>query len=216
MLACALLSQGVFLIVMFCRLPLNFQGKGKINSSQRQILNNDSRINGDMDKRGAYFFVMDAIIATAVIVAIIMFIFSTYTISPLQEPTLSSANDFMKYLSTTKIRESDNIIIRNMILDGNITNLDNTLMGQMIYFYFTGKAVALENFTKAVATTVVPADRGLFIFINKSMVYNSSLHKDAATLNASTLSMSVNMMSFVMINETLIYGPVWAEVKVWT
>jgi hypothetical protein len=168
-----------------------------------------------MGKRGAYFFVIDAVMAGVVIVAVLMFIFGTYTLAPIEDPTLRSAEDFMNYVSNTKIRESDSDLIRNLTLNGTITRLDNTFMDQMVIFYYMGNNSLLENITLEIVKTIIPKDRGVLIYLNQSLIYNSTINKNASTINESRLLISSKRIGFHMINETLIYGPAWMEVKVW-
>ena len=168
-----------------------------------------------MNKRGAYFFVIDAVMASVVLVAVLIFIFGTYSLAPIQDPTLRSAEDFMNYIANTKIRESDSDLIRNMTFNGTIKRLDNTFMDQMVIFYYGGNLSLLENITLDVVKSIIPKDRGVLIYLNQSLIYNSTLNKNASTLNESKLLISSKRIGFHMINETTIYGPVWMEVKVW-
>ena len=168
-----------------------------------------------MDKRGAYFFVIDAVIAGTVLVATLLFIFGTYTSSPEQDTTLRAAEEFMKYLSTTKVREYSDGSVQAFINDGNITDLDNTLMAQMVEFYYKGKTVQLTAIAQDFSQNIVGKERGLIIYINGTAIYNSTYHKGISTLKTSRLALSSKRVSFKRINETTIYGPVWVEAKVW-
>jgi len=169
-----------------------------------------------MDKRGVYFFVIDAIIAGAILFATLMFIFSTHTVTPDREPTLRVSEDFLQYITTTKLREYESVIVDNMILDRNISNLDNTLLDQMVIFYYLQNNESLAYFVDDVASRIVAQDRGLLIYINDQLAYNSTGHKSADTLNSSNLVITSKKMGFHRVNWTTVSEPIWVEVKVWT
>ncbi|MBN1793205.1 hypothetical protein JW826_05985 [Candidatus Woesearchaeota archaeon] len=164
-----------------------------------------------MDKRGAYFFVIDAIIAGVVLVAGLMFIFSTYSVKPESDPTVRASEDFLLFISSTKIRDYYNPVISNMTLDGNITRIDNTILEQMMEFYYNGKQPQLEALALNVINNVVSPERSAVIVINSTIIHN----KTVTPMERSKLLVSAKRMSFTRINETLIFGPVWIEVKIW-
>lgn len=168
-----------------------------------------------MGKRGAYFFVIDAMIAGAIIFASLLFIFSTHSVNPEGNPTLRGTEDFLKYIGTTRLREYQSSLVDNMTRDGNITNLDNTLLDQMVSFYYAGNNASLEAFTGEVASRVISPERGILVYLNDDLVYNSTYHKAASTIEQSSLVISGKRMSYHMINYTTVSDPIWIEVRVW-
>jgi hypothetical protein len=176
------------------------------------------RLTFTKNKKGAYFFVMDAVIAGAVLVAALLFIFSSFSSAPERDTIVSTTEDFSNYLHSTTMRQYSSPAVNAMIEDGNITNLDNTIAAQIVEFYQSGKVDEANNLTADVARSIVPADRGLIIefqLASESLIYNSTFHKDPATLNSSSLVISAKRLTFRLVNETTLFGPVWVEVKVW-
>jgi hypothetical protein len=113
------------------------------------------------------------------------------------------------------MREYSSPSVNTMIEDGNITDLDNTLAAQIVEFYYLGKENLAENLTYDIAASIVPPDRGLLIRLNNTLIYDSAGHKSAATINSSSLVISSKRLTFKLVNETELYGPVWLEVTVW-
>jgi hypothetical protein len=166
-------------------------------------------------KKGAYFFVMDAIFAGIILVTALFYIFSSYSIKPETDTAFRTTEDFANFLFSTTIRQYNSVYIWQLVNSSNITNLDTRLSDQMIIFYHRNQTSLLTNFTRDVASITVPSDRGLIIYINGTNIYNSTNHKNPSTLNTSRLSYTTKRMAFTKINQSTLYGPTWIEVNIW-
>ena len=166
-------------------------------------------------KRGAYFFVIDAVVAGAIIVAALLLIFGSHSSKPERQTTVQEGEDFLDYLYSTSVREHDSTLINQMVDDGVITDLDRSLADQLVAFYYAGNTTELTDFAQDISSFNVPPDRGLLLYINSTLIYNSTLHKPMSTLNSSRLVLNPKRMSFLLVNQSALYGPVWIEVKVW-
>ncbi|MBU1321985.1 MAG: hypothetical protein KKF46_06530 [Nanoarchaeota archaeon] len=160
---------------------------------------------------------IDALIASSIITLSLIIIFTTHSIRPESNPTIRLAEDYTNYLISTKIREFQGGSVQNYIAQGNITNLDNTLMEQLIEFYYQNTSglkdtsEAMSTFTNDVSTGVIPAQRNFALYINDSLIHTMG----NKAIENSELVISTKKIGFKRINSSFIYGPVILEVKIW-
>ncbi|KYK27086.1 hypothetical protein AYK26_00100 [Euryarchaeota archaeon SM23-78] len=170
-----------------------------------------------MNKRGAYFFVIDALIAGSVIFLSLILIFTTHTMVPDPTPTLRMVEDYTDFLITTKVREFQGPYVKSLTEDRNITNLDNTLLEQLTEFYYYNESgikdtsIIMNNYIQEISQGIIPDHRNFAISMNNTLLYS----RVNRPIGDSKLVLSSRKISFKRINETFIYGPVVAEVKIW-
>ena len=164
-----------------------------------------------MDKRGAYFFVIDVFVASAIIIIALVLIFNFFLNRPeMQHPRLY-ASDVMSFLLSTEVGKLQNTYVESLIKNGNITNTKQSLFSQILEFHKKGKDDINRLFIHNITTGLIPKTYGIEYTINGTSVYNKSL----ATLSTATFSVSAKRICFLRINSTEIYGPVMCEVQVW-
>lgn len=170
-----------------------------------------------MNKRGAYFFVIDALIAASIIFMSLMLIFNTHVSSPESNPALRMVEDYTDFLVGTKIRELQAPYVQDLIDDGNITHLDNTILEQLTEFYYINESGARDTtnimwaFVRNISQGIISEQRSFSVFVNQTIVYeeiNSPLQQSRLVVNSKKIS-------YKRINETYIYGPIMVEVKLW-
>jgi len=174
-----------------------------------------------MNKRGAYFFVIDALIAASVIFISLIIIFTSHRMVPESSPSLRMIEDYMDFLTTTKVNQFQGGYVTSL----NITGSDNTLLEQLVEFYYyntssNDTSQIMWNFTREISKGVVPDQRGLIVYINDSINNRYSLiyNRSVSPMEKSSLVLSSKRVIFKKItNETntIIYGPVILNVKVW-
>lgn len=168
-----------------------------------------------MNKRGAYFFVIDAMIAAIVIFISIMVIFTSHNMAPESSPSLRIVEDYTDFLTNTKVNQFQGAYVSSL----NITGSDNTLLEQLVEFYYyntTGNDTSqiMWNFTSEISRGVIPDQRSVMVYINNTLIYNRSV----SPIEKSNLVLSSKKLSFKRITNstaTFIYGPVVLDVKVW-
>jgi hypothetical protein len=171
-----------------------------------------------MNKRGAYFFVIDALIAGSIIFITLLMIFGSYSILPESSPTIRMIDDYTKFLISTKIRQFQGPFVEQLKADGNITNLDNTLLEQLTEFYYLNSTVPIDKtammagFVKEISKGVISSQRGFALYLNQSLIYNYTSSKP---LEETAMLLSTQKIVFKRINESYIYGPIILEVKIW-
>lgn len=170
-----------------------------------------------MNKRGAYFFVIDALIAGSIIFLSLIFIFTTHSTRLESGPTLRVIEDYTAFLIKVKIREFQGAYIQSLVNDGNITDLDNTLLEQLTEFYYFNESGIKDttnimwNFIEEISQGIVPEQRSFVVYMNNTLLYERINNP----LQESDLVLSSKKISFKRINETYIYGPVILRVSVW-
>jgi hypothetical protein len=129
--------------------------------------------------------------------------------------------DYMDFLTTTKVNQFQGGYVTSL----NITGSDNTLLEQLVEFYYyntssNDTSQIMWNFTREISKGVVPDQRGLIVYINDSINNRYSLiyNRSVSPMEKSSLVLSSKRVIFKKItNETntIIYGPVILNVKVW-
>lgn len=172
-----------------------------------------------MNKRGAYFFVLDALLAASIIFISLIIIFTTHNTQPESNPSLRMVEEYTEYLTNTKIRGFQGDYVQRLENDGNITNIDNTLLEQLIEFYYLNESgkrnttQIMANYTNETSKGVIPDQRYFALYLNTTLIYNRT--NPSFTINESRLVLTSQKISFKRINQTYIYGPIILEVKIW-
>ena len=172
-----------------------------------------------MNKRGAYFFVIDALIAASIIFISLIIIFTTHSTKPETSPSLRMIEEYTYFLMETKIREFQGDYVKSLENDGNITSLDNTLLEQLTEFFYLNESkikntsIIMANFTREISHGIIPDQRYLAVYLNHTLIYNRT--NPARTINDSSLALTTKKITFKRINQTYIYGPIILEVKIW-
>ena len=161
-----------------------------------------------MGKRG-YFFTLDAFVAVGIIVIGLVLILTSNYYSPVTVQPIALSNDLMLTLSSTKITESNNDYVRNLSINGSITNRDNSLLQQAGEFYLNNQKSMSTSFVKNVTFNLVPPQYSFNVSINKTTIYNRG-----SMARSSRLVVSTKSIVFGVYNNTL-WGPYPAEVAIW-
>jgi hypothetical protein len=178
-----------------------------------------------MNKRGAYFFVIDALIAGSIIFISLLVIFTTHNMRPEPAPTLRMIQDYTNFLTKNKIREFSGPYVQSLVNDSNITNLDNTMLEQLVQFYYENQTnekdttAIMYNYVKEISAGIIPAQRSFALYIylvnesglDHTLIYSS----EQKPMKDSSLVMSTQKITFKRINETYVYGPLVAEAVIW-
>ena len=171
-----------------------------------------------MNKRGAYFFVIDALIAASIVFLSLIIIFTTHNIKPESNPTLRLVEEYTSYLMKTRIRDFQGTYITNLTQDGNITNLDSTLLEQLTEFYYLNESgirdttTIMSNYIASISRgSIIPAQRSFEIYMNNTLLYSRA----NTPMQGSNLVLNSKKITYKRINETYIYGPLIFEVTIW-
>lgn len=165
-----------------------------------------------MNKRGAYFFVVDAILGGSIFLITLIIIMSSHINDPIKIQNRLLAEDTMDFLMNTKILDFKNNNLNRLQIEGHITNLENTLFQQISEFYYKGNDTLAANFTSNLLELLLSNQYGYSYYIGGELIYNTS----AETLNTSRVHLTSRKITFYVPNETNMYGPEIAELRLWS
>jgi hypothetical protein len=177
-----------------------------------------------MVKKKGYFFIIDAIIGLFVILIGVVMIYSVYMYEPSEEQTTLFSFDMMSFLSSNKVSDlndayagSGGILSKN----GNITDVDNTLLEQIGEFYYRNVSKSdphtlslIDSFVSNVSKAATPQTFGFMIKIDDHTVYNRSGAKAVRYTDATVIIPSKRLVHGIY-NQTELFGPYLCEVIVW-
>ena len=176
-----------------------------------------------MDRKG-YYFIIDSIIALFIITVGIIYVLS-FSIS--EPPTRQSeifSFDIIQFLATTKIEEIDNPYsgkLGQLVNDGNITEIKNTILQQTAEFHFRAKKKGCDYCTGGVDSVSYKFIDGIFedliapqfnynISIEGELIYERKIESKVPRLFIPKRRLVVGIY-----NQEEIYGPYLAEVMLW-
>lgn len=173
-----------------------------------------------LKKRG-YFFVIDAVLALAIIVIGIFLITASYTQVPQQAPVSFLSVDLMNFLADTKIKDLNNPyggIGGELWNQGLITDEGNSLLQQTAIFYKTNKLDIAGKFIGNITAGIVPSQYRYEVWVDNIVLFPQILtdeHKKSK--NNTGLLITSKQITFGVLNETTgdIFGPYKAEVFLW-
>jgi len=161
-------------------------------------------------RKGSYFFVLDVLLAGAIILTTLIIIQQSHVNTPITRPTQSATNDFLTQLKTTAVRDSQIEHIQKLVINNNITNIQNTLYQEAIRIHYENPEIETAYYAN-MTEYILPRNIGIMILVNNSIVYNRSME----FMNASTSLSATRNFAYYRKNITAIYGPIIIEVRTW-
>ncbi|PIN86393.1 hypothetical protein COV19_04905 [Candidatus Woesearchaeota archaeon CG10_big_fil_rev_8_21_14_0_10_44_13] len=156
-------------------------------------------------------------------------IWSFYLDETRKEQPYFYAQDVIDFLAHTTVASVSGTIpyVQALVLNGNITNLDNTLLEQIALSYMEDtakgeqpcegadcKTYSAHNLTRFVMKDVIPEYYGIRLLINGTDIYlkNSTF---GGMENESDITISAKKMAVVVFNKVNLSDPFIVEVRVW-
>jgi len=119
----------------------------------------------------AVFFTLDALIAAGILLVGLMIISSTHINRQPVVHLSYISNDIIGILSELEINEINNSYVDELIANGNITRLNNTVVEQIGEFWAENKIEIVENFTRSIFGNIMPLTYGYSILVNGDPIY---------------------------------------------
>jgi len=123
-----------------------------------------------MRKKG-FFFIIDALLATAILLGGIM-ILSNFYIN--EQPTVLVnyiSEDILKAFATLRIYELNNTNVNELITNGTIVNLNNSILDQIGEFWAADNIMLANAFTKNISEDLLPPQYGIGIWVSDELIY---------------------------------------------
>ena len=124
-----------------------------------------------MKKRGV-FFTVDAVLASSIIVLTIIAASSFYVNEIKTETASYLSNDLIRVFTNLKISEVVNSYIEELIAEGNITRLNNTILEQIGEFWSESNMEQASAFAMSVTEDLIPARFGIGIWVDNELIYS--------------------------------------------
>jgi hypothetical protein len=170
------------------------------------------------DRKGSYFFVLDAFIGGVIFVLTLVLVFSLFVGPTRTEQSFATASDYLTFLSTTEIRDFHHINVTKMREEGNITDPTITIAQQLVVFHNqTPIAETCTLCQQLVNTTIgsIPKTTAVNISIStpsENESFYTYAEGDVSKMGTHIVTKSIE---YALINETVLLGPVAIIMEVW-
>ena len=114
-----------------------------------------------MHKRGVYFFGLDAILSSIILLITVYFILSLRATTPESIQSYIQAEDFVDYLLQTQVRDFNGNYTRTLVQNGNITNTRRVLFEQIAEFHFLNKSDINWRFVEEISNSSLLDHHGI-------------------------------------------------------
>ena len=119
----------------------------------------------------AVFFTIDALLAASILLGGILLLSAHYVN---EQPTAHLnylSQDIINCLSTLKVNELNSSYIDGLIADGNITNVNNSILQQVGEFWAAENFDTASEFMDNVTKNIIPDRYGFGIWVNNELIY---------------------------------------------
>ncbi|RME52882.1 hypothetical protein D6783_03660 [Candidatus Woesearchaeota archaeon] len=171
-----------------------------------------------MGKKGSYFYVIDAFIASAIIIFTILFITRYAQTDSATPQNINVAEDFMLYLQGTDIRDTDSETVADILKSSVVNETGQTLLTLLTELHYLEKEKGctlcgeqLYNLSKELIEDLIPPAFGARFLMNTTPYYT----RQGQTASESMTHFTSQRLTFYQINDSAIFGPLTAHIEVW-
>lgn len=170
-----------------------------------------------MNKKGV-FFTIDSILAAGIIFAVILFASSVYV---KEQPSFHLnylSQDLVRTLSTLTVEEVNNEYLNERIANGDITNLDNTILEQISEFWADGNMEFANKTVSNVTESFVYNISGFGIWIDNEAIYTRDMPLKKSLISSKKIISGIEKgktSGLTRKNPPTLFGPIVVEVRVW-
>ncbi|MFH1650134.1 MAG: hypothetical protein ABIA93_06295 [Candidatus Woesearchaeota archaeon] len=160
-------------------------------------------------RKGSYFFVLDVFLAGAIVLTTLILIQTSQITAPEERTVTRSSEQFMDYLMSTDLRDSQNQFVQEHLIGEN-ASLQTTLYEEILKLYFKHDPLLTPLLANLTEDAIQPS-QGIMILINNTIKYNRSI----STMNDSEVLVSTQKIGYYRENMTSFHGPTILEVRMW-
>lgn len=163
-------------------------------------------------------FMFDLILAFIIFIVSLGIVFS-YFVSTTENVDIYDYNyEILSGITQTKINSLNSIEIRQMFLDNQIKNIDNTVAQQIGEFYHDGKTDLAHNLTRIYIKDYVNKQMNFRITIlnqtNSEILFEDIKNEKNESDSGTILSVTQRTI-FGFINKDTTYGPDIIRIEIW-
>jgi len=170
-----------------------------------------------ISKRGV-FFTIDSILAVGIIFTVIAFASSTYVKDQTNFNLNHVSQDLVKTLSTLSVVEIGNEYIDERISSGDITNLGNSVLEQIVEFWADDNLVFANRTASNVTGGFVSEFMGVGVWIDNEAIYARDIPIKKSLISSKKIISGTakgQLTGETRNNPPTLFGPVIVEVRVW-
>ena len=128
-----------------------------------------------MAMKKAIFFTIDSLLASGIVIAAVLLVSNFYSVETQNANVNYASQDLIRVFSTMTVAEVDNGYVKTLIENGEITNMNDTILEQIGNFWAQDKIELAENFTKNLTEDIFPAAYGFSILVDGEEIYSRNI-----------------------------------------
>ena len=140
-----------------------------------------------IEMKNAQFFTIDSLLAAGIVITAILLISNFYSVEQQKTNINYASQDLVRVFSAITIADSSNAYVKSLIISGQITNLNNTLIEQIGEFWAEGNVNLAKNFTKNLTEDIIPSNYGFSVLVNGEEIYSRNLPIKSALVSSRKL-----------------------------
>ena len=169
------------------------------------------------DRKGAYFFVIDAFIAAAILSLTLVLIFNLFVSPTRTEQSFSFAHDLISFLTQTEVRDYRHSDITDMISKGHINDIRNTLSEEILIFFdkndFGNASIILNASTQSLPQTLAI---NVSIFDPATSTSTPLYERKEGSGLSKRSHLTARSVEYALDEQNQIIGPYVLRVEVWS
>lgn len=163
------------------------------------------------------FFILDSMIAITIFLVMIVFVNNFYFEKSSSIHLNYIAQDMISVLESMPVSEINNEYIRDLIKDGNIVNLNNSVLEQVTEFWANGDIIFANKTINNVSINLISNITGFGVWIDDEAVYNRNITISKSLVSEKRIISGYtkgNALGRTRVNPPNLYLAT-AEVRVW-
>ncbi len=170
-----------------------------------------------LNNKGIYFTI-DSIIGSGIILVVILLASSNFVSDQPSFHLNYVSHDLINSLSAINVKEIDNEYLNERISNGDITNLENSVLEQIGEFWANGDLDFANESFRNVSIHYVSNITGLGLWINNETVYEKNIMINKYLISTKKIVSGVSkgqIGGLTRQNPPTLWGPALFEVRVW-
>lgn len=156
------------------------------------------------------FFTIDSLIAAGILMLAILIVPQFYSSGKEKSNVDYVSKDLVNVFSTLSVGKMDNRHVQNLISNGDIVNVNNTIFEQLGEFWLGNELDLAKNFTKNITEEIVSKSYGLSLLIDGNEIYSRNLPIKNELVSSRKISTQISEDSGIYTSTILVM-----EVRVW-
>ncbi len=166
------------------------------------------------NKKAASFFIFDAVIAAVIFFVSVSLILNSINASPEVQSIRVYGEDLIHYYMTTPVGSVIDETVTNMTLNGTINDPSNTILEQIMVFYYYNEDNTNSKFISIVSDIKIPQKFNFNISITNSTA-TKVVYSRQGNYDDYTSFTKVRRLGVARLKDGTLYGPLIVTVSMW-